>query len=595
MSTTTRRQALLSWEAALTDLFQAASVYMDRSSRLCQHLFNHGGNAPGDISLGDALERVENRRGDTQNVAKDIYDVTSNFLGCRNMWDALVPFNKLPPEVLSQIVLFGLEKEEEEKDRYELFMDSEIAYDTASEHDVPDDWPLNKNDPEHDIISYKKPIPFPIVFSHVSRRWRDVALSTARAWTFVDFSKPDAWTRECLARSKRSPLTVFIDVYSKKIPSADERVAEIKEILLPHISRIVSLEVKSRYGYHQPVILSSIFEEKKLFRPRRLKLQSEERNTPIDIIYWLDFKLYAMVRQVPEECIDSVRELDLTRVHFQWDHPIYHNLTSLRLASIITWQHMLTKKQLFAVFAASPNLESLALESVELDSPDSDPKDPSTLKTVTLARLHTLTLAIKPMPTSMIETSNYGHFPLQVLTTPNLVRLKLVRVTEMKSLVGFVRRNIQVNGRTRRKASTVQYLQLLDCWLTEKTLNTILADMPNIVDLGIKSGAGFTDKVLQSFKTTPKKTSRSKPTLPQLHTLRLVTCYITSVDTLQDLVRRGKLGTQQGVSALKKLVIIDCGISPTPLQWSWFFEEVEKFVLKVEETGSEDETSDDSD
>ncbi|KAG8963028.1 hypothetical protein FRC03_003524 [Tulasnella sp. 419] len=135
-----------------------------------------------------------------------------NFTGCRNMWGTLVPFNKLPPEVLSQVILMGLENDQEEKHRYELFMESEIAYDTASESDSSEDETLDEDDPEYGILSYKEPVPFSVIFSHVCRRWRDVALSTANAWTAIDFRNPDDWTLECLARSKCSPLTVFIDV-----------------------------------------------------------------------------------------------------------------------------------------------------------------------------------------------------------------------------------------------------------------------------------------------------------------------------------------------------------------------------------------------
>ncbi|KAG8933503.1 hypothetical protein FRC02_011703, partial [Tulasnella sp. 418] len=571
----TRRQALLSWEAELTHLHEAVSVYLYRSSELCQHLYNHGEFGTDDIPLGDALEHVENRLGEIQNVAKDIHDTTRNFLGCRNMWGTLVPVNKLPPEVLSQVILMGLENDQEEKHRYDLFMESEIAYDTDSEFGLLEDETVDKDDPEYDILSYKKPVPFSVIFSHVCRRWRDVALSTARAWTAIDFRKPDDWTRKCLARSKASPLTVFIESDSKKTKAMGDRVNQIMDILLPHISRVVSLDVRSQEHWDPLEVLTSILKEEKTFRPHRLRLESQDECLTINIETLMENDPEAL--RVYQECSQSVQSLDLSCIYLHWDSPVYHSLTSLRLSTVSNLYPLPTTNQLHAILVASPNLESLQLEDLDVTAPFDAPLDPSTANIVTLERLHTLTLTVK--------TDGYGYFPLKVLTTPNLVRLKLKGISRQNTLARFVRRNIQASGVRMRASSTVQYLQVSHCNLSEKLFYRVLADMPNIKDLGIKAGTGFTDQLLQSF-TPPSNTFTRIPMLPHLHTLRLITCEIRSVEKMQDLVKGRNLAVPPGVCAIKKLVIIDCPVFLKYGQLKWFRDKVEKFVFdEHEETG----------
>lgn len=66
-------------------------------------------------------------------------------------------------------------------------------------------------------------VPFEVQLSHVSRRWREVALTTLALWTNISITsrKSKKWVGSYLQRSGCLPLCIFIDIYEwdKKNPS----------------------------------------------------------------------------------------------------------------------------------------------------------------------------------------------------------------------------------------------------------------------------------------------------------------------------------------------------------------------------------------
>ena len=73
-----------------------------------------------------------------------------------------------------------------------------------------DEWADEEEDDEEE----KEEVAFPVIVSHVCRRWRTVVLGIPELWTKLqftgDYNKEQAET--CLARSKDAPLNIHIDL-----------------------------------------------------------------------------------------------------------------------------------------------------------------------------------------------------------------------------------------------------------------------------------------------------------------------------------------------------------------------------------------------
>lgn len=123
-------------------------------------------------------------------MEQDLSDLLPKFRGFRN---ALAPIHKLPPEILSRIPQFF---------------------------------------PIRDLV----------VATHVCRYWRTTLISSGPLWCNIDSAGPEAFT--CLHRSKGSPIHVRV----RKIPD-DELLTRLS----PHIGRIKSLVLKSRWSVAQTV------------------------------------------------------------------------------------------------------------------------------------------------------------------------------------------------------------------------------------------------------------------------------------------------------------------------------------------------------
>jgi hypothetical protein len=107
-----------------------------------------------------------------------------------------VPIDKLPNELLCYIFTLGEE---------------------AQDGDDDDD---DDDDTQSDVIQ----LPFKVLVSHVSTRWRTVALGIPTLWTRLDFAEgpPFDKSRTWLERSKECPLDIELDLTLDQDPRSDD-------------------------------------------------------------------------------------------------------------------------------------------------------------------------------------------------------------------------------------------------------------------------------------------------------------------------------------------------------------------------------------
>ncbi|KJA28892.1 hypothetical protein HYPSUDRAFT_61726 [Hypholoma sublateritium FD-334 SS-4] len=92
-------------------------------------------------------------------------------------------------------------------------------------------------------------VPFEVQLSHVSRRWREVALTTPALWTNISITsrKSKKWVGSYLQRSGCLPLCIFIDIYEwdKKKPSMFKPAftKQIYDQISAHLWRVRKLSI----------------------------------------------------------------------------------------------------------------------------------------------------------------------------------------------------------------------------------------------------------------------------------------------------------------------------------------------------------------
>jgi len=80
-----------------------------------------------------------------------------------------------------------------------------------------------------------------IKISHVSRKWRGVAIQSSLLWTDISFDLPIFWIQEMLSRSQTAPLNLEVDLRNVKLPSGDQsspRWSLLQLILRQHMYRM---------------------------------------------------------------------------------------------------------------------------------------------------------------------------------------------------------------------------------------------------------------------------------------------------------------------------------------------------------------------
>jgi len=108
----------------------------------------------------------------------------------------------------------------------------------------------------------KTKLPFEVHISHVSRRWRDVAINLPCLWTNIHIYTTLLWIGEYLERSRSCNLDLLISLwdteYIEDINKRAERIDYILNLLLPHVDRWSSFALEGCYEQSVYMALSRL-------------------------------------------------------------------------------------------------------------------------------------------------------------------------------------------------------------------------------------------------------------------------------------------------------------------------------------------------
>ena len=219
-----------------------------------------------------------------------------------------------------------------------------------------------------------------IKLTHVCRSWREIFISRASLWTFVDCANPDK-TSVYIQRSKGSPLNV-----SFMIRAHTHYRDPAFRLTIPHISRFKALTLCG----HQ-CIIASLTKYLASSAPllEKLKLQVDDvdsRTTVRDTLFDGDFS--------------SLRELRLSGIltYLPWKN--LSNLTKFSFRHVPNW---LTVTQFLDFFEQAPRLREIALQD-SLPHSSNAPAE----RVVLLPHLSLLDILAEPSPSTLL---NHLHIP----------------------------------------------------------------------------------------------------------------------------------------------------------------------------------------
>ncbi|EIW57417.1 uncharacterized protein TRAVEDRAFT_48456 [Trametes versicolor FP-101664 SS1] len=262
-------------------------------------------------------------------IQSDIDIYARAIIDLKTRLNTLTPIGRLPPELLSEILVRGVIDED-------------------------DRWP---SDHYYSRLAWIK-------LAHVCRHFRAVALSTPRFWSHLRLVKSDVFA-ELLTRSKSAPLHIkaHVDGGSKR----GDRMTAL-EMLLPHSHRIKELHIDGPSKAIQSFCTKTVspFDA----------LEKLDLATPVDPYFDMSDYQSHLPAVVPILASSApppqLRHLELLRFPFRWDDLLFSSktLTTLVVTGVnvrntrgVSLPDVGTFDALFsALESAAPRLEALTIE-----------------------------------------------------------------------------------------------------------------------------------------------------------------------------------------------------------------------------------------
>jgi len=172
--------------------------------------------------------------------------------------------------------------------------------------------------------------------THVSHKWREVAISAPSLWAHITPSPPP-WAIEMLSRSNPVPLSVkadFLDLSIKGVKTTP--------IVLRHLSRIRELTlVIPELGFLQEV----------LSQPAPI-LDS------LTLRFYHRHRVFALPDSLFAKTAPLLRQMSLDNCHLPWDSSLFRGLTHLRLVNL---EMKISLPQFLDTLSGMPFLRELSL------------------------------------------------------------------------------------------------------------------------------------------------------------------------------------------------------------------------------------------
>jgi hypothetical protein len=225
----------------------------------------------------------------------------------------------------------------------------------------------------HDSHDRHDAIHYPIIISHVSSAWRQVALSTSSLWTFIILTHPSPWsqlsrTLAFISRSRKRHLDLFLDF---RDPSWNWResshsfgwkhMENVMRLLSPHVLRWRNLELLT--DTWSP-IFTFLWHVRKVESAPMLESVSLSRCNIYFASKGQTFRPAALKHPIPlfggGPALKSLRTLRLAGVHIDWTSYGLHGLIELEF-KYHAHDVMPSLDQFFDILARSPDLERLSI------------------------------------------------------------------------------------------------------------------------------------------------------------------------------------------------------------------------------------------
>ena len=213
--------------------------------------------------------------------------------------------------------------------------------------------------------------------THVSQRWREIALNFSGLWIRIPFHQPK-WAKEMIARSQHA--CPIVNVYIPSLCPSEARL--LKSFLQQHLSRVQVLEIWDT----NPHLLAKLFQD---IQPTcvpclstlslSMSVQWQEPGTELDSLQIVNSRLLNT---------NSLRKLNISTTP-RWDLNLFSGLTHLKLRAGHNMPRTQTSQHEFLdALRRMPNLQSLHLDGPALP----EAVDKSSLEPVHLPDLRDLTV-----------------------------------------------------------------------------------------------------------------------------------------------------------------------------------------------------------
>lgn len=309
-----------------------------------------------------------------------------------------------------------------------------------TEGDIPDEilamiFAVGQED-ETDWISSGSP--FRMIVSHVSNRWREVAIHHPRLWSSFRISNISTNLESVSTHLKRSsevPLDIVI--YADGTIPDSSNFSAAMDLLIEQAFRWRSITAIIHCSFHSSHASSVIkrLEEVNAPRLQHLRLCSTGAET------WVRNLVYAGPTH-------SLRSLQLTRVALPWISAILHNLTALELGHLNDRMEP-RHTDLSAMIASLPSLQHLTIASGHL----------GWLAGGIIEIPSLISLSIRHVPSSKVPQI-CGYF-----STPNLQRLNISGISFLKF--------VDILGAVLNHSGRPRYRSLRSFYLSNFTLPTL--------------------------------------------------------------------------------------------------------------------------
>lgn len=469
---------------------------------------------------------------DTAGVVRDGYQLGQ--IALRAFYNQCHTINRLPDECLSAIFLMGAESGPENvgvdmgfADDKEEIVDEEVVH---------------------------KAIPFGLLVSHVCRCWRDVALNTGQLWTRIEIFDPPPldYLRWILEHSKSCSLQIIFDMSLRNSRRLEvgwhERLAEVLNVLTPHLPRCSDLVVKSPEKTPVNQVFLAFEQVNEPLQLHTLKIllptfRSSARPTS-GLSQW-NTKLVELMRRV--------KILHLEGFYFPWTNPVYTNLTHLRILDI-PWSSAdrLDVAQFETILRGCPSLEYLDLNGADIE--EGEMVTPHRTSSIAMSCLRTIKLTAVELDT----LRNLFH----LITAPVVGALGIHSLIEFDDALFDTPDPIAtaVSDLFPTPSQSLWCLSLSDrslCFALT-TMPTLLQLVPHITSLELGHSVALGDLMEEMIV---------KKLCPKLESLLLDGCTSAEFSKTMQRFIQSRLEKDSGLRPIRRLRAINMELDPNFVDW----------------------------